>query len=81
MTKKLKQILKKEFLYYSVIFLILAFIMHSDLLSDPFSRLEIMQEKENYSHPFFYSFIVYSVILVLRIIINFVSKIFEKKSN
>ena len=80
MIAKLKLLAIKEILYYLIIFLILALLMHSDLLSDPFARLEIMQEKENYSHPFFYSFIVYSVILILRIIINFVSKIFEKKS-
>jgi len=80
MKQKIKSVVKKEFLYYIVIFLLLALLMHSDLLSNPLARLEIMQEKENYSHPFFYSFIVYSVILILRIIINFVSKIFEKKS-
>lgn len=80
MIAKLKLLVIKEILYYLIIFLILALIMHSDLLSNPLSRLEIMQEKENYSHPFFYSFIVYSVVLILRTIINFVSKIFEKKS-
>ncbi len=81
MIEKFKLVVKKEFLYYLIILLILALIMHSDLLTNPLSRLEIMKEKENYSHPFLYSFIVYSVILVLRTIINFISNIFEKKTN
>jgi hypothetical protein len=81
MIAKLKLALKREFLYYITIFVILALIMHIDLLSDPLSRLDLMKEKGNYSHPFFYTFILYSVILVLRSIINFVSKIFEKKAN
>ncbi len=80
MLDKLKLVVKKEFLYYFIIFVVLALIMHSDLLSNPSSRLENMQEKENYFHPFLYSFIVYTVILILRTIINFTSKIFEKKS-
>ena len=81
MIHKLKLALKKEVLYYLITLVVLALIMHFDLLSDPLSRLEIMKEKENYFHPFFYSFIVYSVMLVLRVIINFISKIFEKKAN
>ena len=79
MKAKLKLALKREFLYYITIFVILALIMHIDLLRDPLARLELMKEKDNYSHPFFYTFILYSVILVLRSIINFVSKIFGKK--
>jgi len=80
MINRLKLTLKREALYYLVILVVLALIMHIDLLSNPLSRLELMQEKDNYSHPFFYSFILYSVILVLRTLINVVSKIFEKKS-
>jgi hypothetical protein len=80
MIRKLKFVVIKEFLYYLITFVVLTLIMHFDILSDPSSRLELMKEKENYFHPFFYSFIVYSVMLVLRVIINFISKIFEKKS-
>jgi len=80
MIKKLKSIITKEFLYYIIIFALLSLVMHSDLLSDPLSRFDIMQEKENYFHPFFYSFVVYSLLLVLRVIINLVAKIFEKKT-
>jgi len=80
MIQKLKLALKKEFLFYFITLVVLSLIMHIDLLSDPSARLEIMKEKENYSHPFLYSFIVYSVILVLRKTIDFISGIFEKKT-
>ncbi len=80
MVEKFKYTIKKEALIYLVTLLILALIMHIDLLSDPLSRLSLMQEKENYSHPFLYSFIIYTVILILRKIIDFVMGLFEKKT-
>jgi len=79
MIQKFRHTLKKELLYYFIILIILALVMHGDLLSEPLLRLETMQEKGNYLHPFLYSFVVYSVILFLRGTINLVSKIFEKK--
>jgi len=81
MKQKLKLLAKKEILYYLVTLIVLALIMHFDLLSDPLARIEAMKEKGNYFHPFIYSFVVYSVMLVLRIIIDLISKIFEKKSS
>jgi len=79
MLEKFKLAIKKEALIYLATLLILALIMHIDLLSDPFSRLSSMQEKENYFHPFLYSFIIYTIILILRKIIDFVMGLFEKK--
>ena len=81
MLEKLKSVIKKELLIYLATLLILALIMHSDLLSDPLSRLGLMQDKGNYFHPFLYSFIVYAVILILRKTIDFVMGLFEKKSD
>ena len=81
MAEKFKKILKREFLYYLLTLLILALIMHFDLLSDPSARFELMQEKGNYSHPFLYGFIIYSIILVFRKIIDFIMGLFEKKSS
>jgi len=78
---KFKVAIKKEILYYLLTLLILALIMHIDLLSDPFARFEIMQEKGNYSHPFLYSFVIYFVILLLRKIIDFITGLFEKKTH
>jgi len=80
MPEKFKNAIKKEALIYVVTLLILALIMHSDLLSDPLSRLNIMQEKGNYFHPFLYSFIIYAVILTLRKTIDFIMGLFEKKA-
>jgi len=79
MLEKFKLAIKKEILIYLATLLILALIMHIDLLSDPFSRLSSMQEKGNYFHPFLYSFIIYAVILILRKIIDFIMGLFEKK--
>ena len=81
MTEKFKNILKKEFLYYLLTLLILALIAHSDLLSDPLARLELMQAKGNYAHPFIYSFIIYSIIFIFRKIIDFIMGFFEKKAD
>jgi len=78
---KFKQVLKKELLFYFLTLITLALIMHMDLLSDPFSRLQMMQEKENYSHPFLYSFIIYGIILILRKLIDFIVGLFEKKTH
>ena len=81
MMQKFRLVIKKEILFYFITLMILALIMHIDLLSDPFSRLQTMQEKGNYTHPFIYSFAIYFIIFVLRKTIDFVVGIFEKKTN
>ena len=81
MIDKFKLAIKKEILYYLLTLLVLALIMHIDLLSDPFSRLQTMSEKGNYTHPFLYSFIVYGVILILRKTIDFIAGMFNKKAH
>ncbi len=79
MAEKFKHAIKKEALYYLLTLLVLAVIMHSDLLSDPFERFDTMHEKGNYSHPFLYSFLIYGTILIIRKIIDFIMGLFEKK--
>ena len=78
---KFKQVLKKELLIYLLTLLALALIMHIDLLSDPSARLQAMQEKENYTHPLLYSFVVYTVLLILRKTIDLITGLFEKKTH
>ena len=78
---KFKQVLKRELLIYLLMLLALALIMHIDLLSDPSARFEAMQEKDNYTHPLLYSFVVYAVILILRKTIDFVTGLFQKKTD
>ncbi len=79
--EKFKLTIKKEILYYLLTLLVLALIMHIDLLSDPFSRLQTMGEKQNYTHPFLYSFIIYSILFILRKTIDFIMNAFEKKAH
>lgn len=81
MIKKFRLAIKKEVLYYLLILLILALVMHSDLLNDPVARLQTMDEKGNYTHPFLYAFVIYVTILIFRKIIDFVVGMFEKKNN
>jgi len=81
MAEKFRRALKKEILYYLLTLLILALMMHIDLLSNPLARLELMQEKENYLHPFLYSFIIYIIIFILRKIIDFIMGLFAKKTD
>ncbi|RLA64904.1 MAG: hypothetical protein DRQ78_05695 [Epsilonproteobacteria bacterium] len=76
--EKFKLFIKKETLVYLVILFVLTLIMHSDLLSNPISRFQIMYEKGNYSHPFIYSFIVYIILLIIRKTLDFIIVLFEK---
>ena len=81
MLEKFKHAIKKELIIYFFTLLVLTLIIHSDLLTNPSARMNLMYEKENYSHPFLYSFIVYTVILVLRKIIDLISGIFTKNKD
>ena len=78
--KKFKLAIKREILIYIAMFFVLSIVMHSDLLSDPFSRFQLMNEKENYSHPFLYTFVVYGIIFIIRKILDFIIGLFEKKA-
>jgi len=80
MPQKFKLAIKREALIYIVMLLVLAIIMHMDLLSNPSSRFETMVEKGNYSHPFLYTFILYSILFIIRKILDFIIGLFEKKT-
>lgn len=79
MLQKFKLAIKREMLIYIAMLFVLTFVMHSDLLSNPSLRLDLMVEKGNYSHPFLYTFIVYSIIFIIRKILDFIIGLFEKK--
>ena len=78
--KRFKLAIKKEFFIYLLLFFVLTIVMHSDLLSNPSSRFEMMYQKGNYSHPFLYSFVIYSILFIIRKILDFLIGLFEKKS-
>ena len=77
--KNLKSIIQRESIMYIAIFFVVSIISHSDLLSDPLARFQMMTQKENYAHPFIYTFFIYTVILIIRKILDLITWIFEKK--
>lgn len=77
---KFKSALRKEFFIYLATLFILIVIAHSDMLSDPFARFDLMAQKENFFHPLVYSFAIYSIIFVIRKLIDLIGKLFERKS-
>ena len=81
MLENIKGAIKKELIIYVFTLFALTLIMHSDLLTNPSARISLMHEKENYSHPFLYSFVVYAVIFVLRKIIDLISGIFTRNKD
>ena len=81
MLQKFKLAIKREIIIYIVMLLLLAVVMHIDLLSDPSARFQIMYEKGNYSHPFLYTFFVYSILFIVRKVLDFIIGLFEKKTH
>lgn len=71
--------LKTELIYFFVILLLLAIIQHSDLLSSPMARVDLMLEKQNYLHPLLWTIPVYAVVLIFRLILKYI--LFLKNRN
>jgi biotin transporter BioY len=72
----------KEIAIYLIIVVVLAFMMHPDLLSNASERFAHMQELNKYSHPFIYSFIFYVIVFIVRFIISkILTSITGKKDN
>jgi len=74
----IKNILK-EFTYYMVILVVLALMQHQDLLEHPLVRFEHMQENGNFLHPFIWSFGVYLIIGIFRLVIKGVLKLKNRR--
>jgi len=68
----------REMAIYAILLILLAFVMHSDLLSSPTERFSLMQERENYLHPFVYAFIIYIFLLFIRFIVKKTATLFKK---
>jgi len=77
---KFKSALKKELIIYISIIMIFIILGHSDLFTNPSARFELMATRGNYFHPFIYSFAIYSVIFIIRKLIDFIGNLFQKKS-
>lgn len=79
--EKFKLAIKREIFVYFAIFFVLSILVHSDFLSDPSSRFQMMYEKENYAHPFLYAFFVYSILFIIRKVLDFIIGLFERKTH
>jgi hypothetical protein len=77
--QNLKQAFIKEFFIYMAMLMLLTVLMHSDILSSPFTRFEMMSEKENYSHPLLYTGVIYSIFFIIRKLLDLIIGLFEKK--
>jgi len=73
--------IKIELLYFTAILVVLALVQHSDLLTSPLTRLELMHNKGNYTHPLLWTSVVYLVLGAIRLIIEFFSYIAKKGKN
>lgn len=63
--------IKIELIYFSLILLGLAVLQHSDLLHSPIERINLMAEQGNYIHPLLWTFAVYIIIGLIRLIIKY----------
>jgi len=75
----MSNIVKNELIFFTILLIILAFIQHSDLLTNPSDRIELMTQRENYLHPFLWVALIYIVLLVVRLILKFILKLFKKR--
>ena len=69
---------KLELLYYFSIVVILALLQHPDLLSSPLTRLEQMQNAQNYFHPLMWAFGLYLLIAMFRALFRIVGYLKNK---
>jgi len=68
----------KESLLYLTILILLAFLMHPDLLSAPAERFTHMLERQNYLHPLFYAFLLYLLLMLFRLIFRGIKKVLRR---
>ncbi len=67
--------MKKELLIYVVLLILSALVVHPDLLTDPFKRIETMSERANYYHPIVFSLPIYLVVGLGRLIVMGIKKL------
>ena len=71
---------KKEFFIFISIFLFLALGMHmNQWIAHPFQHLHNLTTHKMPYHPLLYTFLVYLLIGILRIVFNIVAKLFRKR--
>lgn len=70
----------REGAIYALLLVTLALLMHPDLLSDPAARFSLMQGRENYLHPLFYTALIYLIVLMLRGILGIAARLFSRNA-
>jgi hypothetical protein len=68
-----------ELIYFLALLLILSFLQHSDLLSSPLQRFNLMIDQGNFIHPFIWTFGLYILIGFIRLIIKYIIFLKNKK--
>lgn len=63
--------IKNELLLFTLLLIILAVLQHSDLLISPMDRINLMLDKENFSHPLLWTSILYFILGFIRLIIKY----------
>ena len=72
------KVLIREAVIYTVLLILLSFLMHPDLLYSLGNRLAHMHERGNYYHPFIYAFIAYVLLFFVRFVIKKVMFLVKK---
>lgn len=70
--------IKREIYIFLTILILLAAIWHSDLLTDPMGRVDLMSQRGNYAHPFIWSISIYVIVLMVRVSVKKVIRFFRK---
>jgi len=68
-----------ELIYFLTILLVLSLLQHSDLLSSPLSRINLMAEKGNFIHPLLWTSGIYILIGFVRLIIKYIMFLKNRK--
>jgi hypothetical protein len=74
----MRKIILKELAVYVALFLVFAAVMHPDLLSVPSERFMLMEQRQNYIHPFVYTILIYLVICVFRVVVRTIFLLFKR---
>jgi hypothetical protein len=73
----MKKVLLREILIFGGLAVILALLMHPDLLSNPLHRFTSIIERGTVFHPLFYTFLVYTIISILRLSFTLLKRLFS----
>lgn len=71
----------REFIIYFILFILLSLSMHiTEWLSYPIVHIQNLAHNVFPLHPFVYTFILYVVVFIMRVIFGFIIRLFRKRS-